>query len=43
MAGIHIDVITAINEASAAAASSQLEAQFGEAGRTADRGDGRDR
>ena len=32
---IHIDVVTLLNERSAAAASSQLEAQFGEAGRKA--------
>jgi hypothetical protein len=32
MAGIHIDVITAIDEASAAAGAAQLEAVYGEAG-----------
>jgi hypothetical protein len=35
MAGIHIDVITAIDQASAAAGAAQLEALYGETGRKA--------
>jgi hypothetical protein len=35
MGAIHIDVITALDKASVAASASQLESQFGEAGRKA--------